>query len=80
MRGVGIGATQQLIEPVLASRDRIGDAETELRQTWRADGNQERRLGFDARGEIVEAPLDQIESRKIGWHFPDYIGGRPGRA
>jgi hypothetical protein len=65
MGGIRVGSAQQRIEPVLASWDRIGDAETQLRQTGRAYGNQERRRGFDARGEIVEALLDQIVSWEI---------------
>ena len=73
MRGVGIGAAQQLIELVLAPRNGIGDVHTDLTETGSADGDQERGRGLSSRGQILEALLDQIVTRKIVTHPPNYI-------
>ena len=68
MRGVGIGAAQQLIQPVLAPRNGIGDVHTQVTETRSADGDQERSRCFSACGEIVEPLFDQIASWKSVLH------------
>ena len=68
MRGIGIGATQQLIELVLAPGNGVGDVQTEMTETRSADGNQERRRGLCAGSEFGEALLDQIVSWKVIAH------------
>ena len=68
VRGIGIGAAQQLIEAVFTCRNRIGDVQTQLTETRSADGDQERSCCFGACGEIVEPLFDQIVSRKIVLH------------
>ena len=52
----------------------MGDRQAQLTKTRSADGNQERGRGFSSRGQILEALPDQILTRKIVTHPPDYIG------
>ena len=68
MRGIRIGAAQQLVEAVFTSRNRIGDVQTQLTETRSADGDQERSRCFSACGEIVEPLFDQIASWKSVLH------------
>jgi len=68
MRGVGIGAAQQLIQPVLAPRNGIGDVHTQVTETRSADGDKESGRGLCAGSQIGEALFDQIVSWKIVLH------------
>ena len=52
----------------------MGDRQTQLTKTRSADGNQERGRGVSSRGQILETLLDQVVTRKIVTHPPDYIG------
>ena len=80
VRAIGVFPAEPVIETMLRVRPGLAHVEPQIPQSRRADGDEKRRVRFDAGSEVGETPPDEIaagEPIEIGQCHGSSVSNRP---